>query len=423
MNLDAILILTNQCNLNCAFCIYGCDLNPTPYYISLDELKITLNLMKQKLPSLQKIILSGGDAFMHPQFLDVCKEIRNIFPNIELCAYTNGLLLHKIKDEDIIYLNKQLKLSIVSSLYPSTKNLEEYKKQDARFKSLGTELYYQSSHFYFKKQNYKNININLPQNLVDTYFQSCRTITTYNNLITIYKNKILTCCGEVGYLNNNKEVDLSDLLDLTTLQSEQEILDFCKKPHNICKNCTANRMASDDTVLWSKKNRLTQKYQENKLETIFARNYDDYKQLCLDDKQHLECLNDKFFYDHFLPEVNPGELEYLNIKYKNGLGDIFIPYDSSFNKEKRVKLHEKLYAIKDIDKYNIYFVGIKTTVKYNQIMYQFFKGEGFESKLKVNFLQATSLLNGYKVFLQYSYLNNKILLDVDNFISLNKTAF
>ena len=66
-----------------------------------------------------------------------------------------------------------------------------------------------------------------------------------------------------------------------------------------------------------------------------------------------------------MPEVNPGELEYLNIKYKNGLGDIFIPYDSSFNKEKRTKLHEKLCAIKNIDKYNIYFVGIKTTVKYN----------------------------------------------------------
>jgi MoaA/NifB/PqqE/SkfB family radical SAM enzyme len=108
-------------------------------------------LMKNKLPSLKKLVLSGGDAFMHPQIVTICEEIRNIFPTIELCAYTNGLLLNKLSDEEIIHLTKHLQLNIISSLYPSVKNLEEYKKQDARFKKLGSSLYYQSSHFYFVK--------------------------------------------------------------------------------------------------------------------------------------------------------------------------------------------------------------------------------------------------------------------------------
>ena len=117
MNLDAIIILTNQCNLKCAYCVYACDLNPTPYFITIEELHHTLSLMKQKLPSLNKLILSGGDAFMHPKILQICQEIRKFYPNIELCAYTNGLLLKKISDSDILYLTKQLKLNIVSSIY------------------------------------------------------------------------------------------------------------------------------------------------------------------------------------------------------------------------------------------------------------------------------------------------------------------
>ena len=96
--LDAILILTNQCNLNCAYCIYACDITHTKYYITLEELKNTLLLMKQKLPSLKRLMLSGGDPLIHPNFIEISTEIRKIFPNIEVCVYTNGLLLSKFTD-------------------------------------------------------------------------------------------------------------------------------------------------------------------------------------------------------------------------------------------------------------------------------------------------------------------------------------
>jgi hypothetical protein len=52
------------------------------------------------------------------------------------------LLLSKISDPDILTMTKNLNLNIVTSLYPSIKNLEEYKNQDKRFKGLGAELYY-----------------------------------------------------------------------------------------------------------------------------------------------------------------------------------------------------------------------------------------------------------------------------------------
>ena len=292
--LSAILILTNQCNLKCSCCVYGCDLELKPYYITIKELQHTLNLMKQKIPSLERIMLSGGDALMHPLFIQICKEVRKFYPDIDLCAYTNGLLLNKILDRDILYLTKTLRLNIISSLYPSIENLKEYKKQDSRFKNLGIELYYQFSHFYFDKQIYIENNLQVPNQKINEHFYSkCKTLTKFNNLITIYKDKILVCCGEVGYINTGLG-DISDLLDLNFLQSEQQIIDFCDVPHNICKICIANNQ-NNGKILWSSKNSTAEKYQMDNLKTVFIKNYSDYKKLYLDNQEHLICFNDIFF--------------------------------------------------------------------------------------------------------------------------------
>ena len=416
MKLDAIIILTNQCNLNCAYCVYACDLKPTPYFITIKELNTTLQLMKQKLPSLKRIMLSGGDAFMHPLILQICEEIRKFFPNIELCAYTNGLLLDKISDSDLLYLTQQLKLNIVSSMYPSIQNLKQYKKQDSRFKQLGINLYYQFSHFYFTKQNYRYHNLKIPKKTIDEHFyNTCRTLTKYNNLITIYKNKILVCCGEVGYINN-QIADDSDLLDLNFLKSEQQILDFCESPHNICKDCVANSFKSNCNILWTKTNDITKKHQQDSLQSIFVKDYLDYKKLYLDNNEQLLCFKDDFFSQ----KINPEELEFLNIKYKNGIADIFIPYDNTYNQEKRQILYDKLINIPNIEKYNLYFVGIKTSSKINSSMFKYFYSSSYDAKIKATFLLGTSLLQGYKEFSQYSYLKEKILLDTNEFLTDNK---
>lgn len=416
-DLSAIIILTNQCNLKCAYCVYGCDLNLKPYYITIEELRETLKLMKQKIPSLTRIILSGGDAFMHPLILQICKEVRKFFPDIVLCVYTNGLLLNKISDSDILYMNNILKLSILTSIYPNIKNLKEYKEQDERFSKLGIKLEYQFSHFYFSKINLKTNNTELPiEEINKHYYTNCKTITIHNNLITIYKNKILVCCGEVGYVNSNK-FDTSDLLDLKLIKTEQDIIDFCKIPHNICRSCVKNSKESSCKILWNKTSDLTQKYQETNLEFIFINNYNDYKKIYLENNDHLFCFQDEFFYD----KIDPLELEYLNIKYKNGLGDIFIPYNNNLNIKQLHILKDKLLSIPNIKNYNLYFVGINTNIELNKIMFENFYFPHTTNDLKTTFLLEKNITLGYKEFFKYSYLHNKILLDIDTF--LNKGVF
>jgi hypothetical protein len=61
----------------------------------------------------------------------------------------------------------------------------------------------------------------------------------------------------VGFLNNGKNIATDDLLNLNTLQNEQEIIDFCNQPHKICKDCVSNAKLSDCFVLWHKKSNLT----------------------------------------------------------------------------------------------------------------------------------------------------------------------
>ena len=58
---------------------------------------------------------------------------------------------------------------------------------------------------------------------------------------------------------------------------------------------------------------LTERYQETTLETIFVRNYEDYKKLFLEDEEQVACFKDDFFRSKFNPEVTPGELNTLNI--------------------------------------------------------------------------------------------------------------
>lgn len=409
--LDVILILSNQCNLNCSYCVYGCDITPFKYFITEEDFKTTLSLLKEKIPSIQRLILSGGDGLIHPKLIDFCTEARKYFPfPIELNIYTNGLLLPKYSDEQIKFLTQELHINIITSLYPSIKNLDIYKEQDKRFKQLGTELYYQSSHIYFIKTNFKNHNINLPKKMIENYYKNCRTITKYNSIITIYNYKLLTCCGEVGFLNNGKNCNTSDLLDIRTLNNEQEIYDFCEHPHDICRDCVANDRLTNMFILWQKKNMLTERYQETTLETIFVRNYEDYKKLFLEDEEQVACFKDDFFRSKFNPEVTPGELNTLNIKFINGLGDIFIPYDKTFTKSDIQNLGN-VFKVPNSDKYNFYFVGINAGIKNNTYAFRYLFSHGLDSERKTYLLQSDTLLKGYEEFLRYSYLNNKILLD------------
>ena len=49
-------------------------------------------------------------------------------------------------------------------------------------------------------------------------------------------------------------------------------------------------------------------------------------------------------------------------------------------------------------------------------MFKQFYHAPFNAKIKATFLLSNTLISAYEEFLQYSYLKNKILLDVEEFL-------
>lgn len=102
--------LTNMCNLNCQHC-YGAFSNTIkPEFVSFDWIKHSLGDFNKL--HVRKIALTGGEATIHPQFLDISLFlIKNGF---DVCVFTNGYNCRIIKE--LLEQCKEYHLTIKVSL-------------------------------------------------------------------------------------------------------------------------------------------------------------------------------------------------------------------------------------------------------------------------------------------------------------------
>lgn len=107
--------ITNNCNLNCSFCIHNKRKNK---FMELDEFKIILKKLKNTTKYLYFHVL--GEPLVHPEineFIDIASE--DYFINIT----TNGYLIKRIKDNKNI---RQLNISLHSFIDKGSKSINEY---------------------------------------------------------------------------------------------------------------------------------------------------------------------------------------------------------------------------------------------------------------------------------------------------------
>lgn len=80
------IIVTNNCNRNCPFCIAKKNSNTSNYkYIPLENIDKALNFAKKE--DIKTIALSGGEPTLHPNILKIAKTINS--NNYKLAIYTN----------------------------------------------------------------------------------------------------------------------------------------------------------------------------------------------------------------------------------------------------------------------------------------------------------------------------------------------
>ena len=90
--------ITDQCNLNCAYC---CQYAPIAerYYVHLHDFTsdiARLSDLTEDGRKLGTLGILGGEPLLHPDFIEMCFIARQYLPFSRIRVTTNGLLLNKL---------------------------------------------------------------------------------------------------------------------------------------------------------------------------------------------------------------------------------------------------------------------------------------------------------------------------------------
>lgn len=387
---DIFFLITNECNLKCFGCAYGCEKNDNLWYIQKEEFLFGLEKLKNtNFDGCTKysINITGGEALLHPQWLDFALMARKMHPECICYISTNGLLLPSISDETLLFCNENdIRMGI--TIYPSLKLLPLYEKIEERFSKLGLKrmLTWNFAKILFGKSSYKQTKI----------VEDCRN-RTYNNCdyCFIYKNKFYTC--QVAFYQDRLFENASGGIPISEIQPLQN-LKTLNQSFTHCANC---QIGIDEKVYWHLDADLPYNITLTPLKELFLSDYKSYYILKHDCKEHKQCLDTPFFKKHCGPAA-----EYSQ-RFFDGKADIYIPFSTVPTEQFKQSLLNNQF----LKKCNLYFIGINSSKEVNSKTYDLFNPESFDN---IYFLQAPSLTSGAHTFLQNSYLDIKYCLDIND---------
>ena len=118
--LQCSLYVTDQCNLDCAYCTEYDNSKPHP---SLAELKTWLT--KIRALGTVRVALVGGEPLMHPDIVEVVRHARAI--GLATSLTTNGFLLTKTLVQDLDEAGLEVMQVSVDRMTPSTITRKSFK--------------------------------------------------------------------------------------------------------------------------------------------------------------------------------------------------------------------------------------------------------------------------------------------------------
>lgn len=104
--LDVYLILTNECNLACCYCIRK-PVKHLPQHMAIRLVCCIINSLKGL--TIRRVILTGGEPLMHPQLISIVSTFQHRYP-IVIC--TNGWILSDRIEELIKNSSKRISFQI-----------------------------------------------------------------------------------------------------------------------------------------------------------------------------------------------------------------------------------------------------------------------------------------------------------------------
>lgn len=244
-----ILNILDHCNLRCK----GCD----HFACIADEYTVPYETLHRDLDRLaeifhgefiERIAVMGGEPLLHPELLDILKDVRAHFPHTIIRLTTNGLLLLR-QNDDFWRACRENDVTIVNTKYPLNLDFEGMKHK-ADIEHVKFEYFEETGEHIVKKSFKKYINLKGDGDPVMN-FANC-TVSNFGNFLM--EGKLYGCpFSAQSYRIFNKKFGPSlqmtedDYLDIYKVNDKQEIFDFAAKPKYYCRYCKGLSPAFDWT--------------------------------------------------------------------------------------------------------------------------------------------------------------------------------
>lgn len=151
-----IIEINNYCNMRCFYCVYNnYSCIEKKEYMTIKTLNKIIDFAKKE--DIKKILITGGEPTLHPQFIDVCNILFDNFEDVSICS--NGYILNK--DIQNFFINSNfstytISLDGLSSI--CNENCNGIKNSTKKIKSLLDVLINKnkkiSIHYTLNKLNY-----------------------------------------------------------------------------------------------------------------------------------------------------------------------------------------------------------------------------------------------------------------------------
>lgn len=260
-------------------------------------------------------MLLGGEPFLHPQLIELCKIAREIFPDILLNILTNGIILSDNYPEEKINELKSLNVLTSISQYPA-QNYKEFPE--------GKYFTYLNNRFFFC-QTRVNLQGTEDPTIRPTQCSNripCFTLKDYKIFFCQFGAHINNFCKyfhkQIPLIENKDFIRLTEETTLTDLQSLKDTV------HNICRY-----HASEEMINWNPSSKSFDEYTKSKKE-LFLTNYKKYYQDFVDYFYFID-FSQKHYWERVDEQYSEADMRCYR-KRNEGKIDIIIPI-YKFNKK------------------------------------------------------------------------------------------
>lgn len=228
------VFVTNACNLHCRSCSTFAPICKVDHY-SYEQFALDIAKFASLNTSINVLKFTGGEPFMHPHLLRFFSKAREVYPEIRIECYTNGLLLQKLNDNQMETLSKlKIDLTITEYPLPNLDNSSTYNMLNKH--AVGYNVIEKGEQKYFSK---RPLNFN---NDVPTYqFINCPRYKFYS--LFLNNGRLYKCTYAITskYFNEHFKSNLmlceNDYLNLHSMENHEQLFAFLVNRIPFCGYC------------------------------------------------------------------------------------------------------------------------------------------------------------------------------------------